>query len=106
MARVRLCVCVRELVCREGGAGCSPTCTGPVAVHLHFECRVGLLPVWSGCDASVAPGPPLAPPLCVCGEIYLTLPYLASTSIHDTVNILSLRARGELWRRSKFAQIR
>ena len=30
-----------------------------------------------------------------------------STSLNfHTVNILSLRARGELWRRSKFAQIR
>jgi len=34
---------------------------------------VGLLPV-SGCgDARVAPSPPLAPPLYVCGEIHLHL---------------------------------
>ena len=53
---------VRELVCREGGAGCSPT------VHRASACTlnaVGLLPV-SGCGAS-RESPPLAPPL-VCVE--------------------------------------
>ena len=49
---------------------------GRLLTHVHraSACTlnaVGLLPV-SGCgDARVAP---LAPPLCVCGEIYLTLP--------------------------------
>ena len=52
---------------REWGAGCSPTAPGRC---LHFECR--------GAPARV-PGvemrgsPPLAPPLCVCGDVYLTL---------------------------------
>ena len=39
---------------------------------------VGLLPV-SGCRGVEMRGSPplgLAPPLCVCGEIYLTLPYM------------------------------
>ena len=55
------------------GAGCSPTAPGRC---LHFECR--------GAPARV-PGvemrgsPPLAPPLCVCGDVYLTLPYLPVT---------------------------
>ena len=65
-------VCVRELVCREG-----VRVGGRLLTHVHraSACTlnaVGLLPV-SGCgDARVA-SPPLAPPLCVCGEIYLTL---------------------------------
>ena len=70
MARVRLCVCGSWFVGREGQAA-HPRAPGQC---LHFECR--------GAPARV-PGvemrgsPPLAPPLCVCGEIYLTLPYLA-----------------------------
>merc|ERR1711967_228542 len=57
-----------------GAAGCSPTAPGRC---LHFECR--------GAPARV-PGvemrgsPPLAPPLCVCGDVYLTLPYLTLPS--------------------------
>ena len=61
---------------REWGAGCSPTAPGRC---LHFECR--------GAPARV-PGvemrgsPPLAPPLCVCGDVYLTLPYLTFVAFH------------------------
>ena len=70
-----LMVCPVVHAPREGGAGCSPTCSGS-ACTLN---AVGLLPV-SGCgDARPRVAPPLAPPLCVCGEIYLyTLPYLTS----------------------------
>jgi len=40
-------------------------------------------------------------------DALLALSAAHSTSLDfHTVNILSLRARGELWRRSKFAQIR
>ena len=71
-------VCVRELVCREGGAGCSPTCTGPkVAVLALFECCGGLprwpLPV-SGCGEMREGLLPCPTTLCVWRNLrYLTL---------------------------------
>ena len=36
---------------------------------------------WGSCPCpgvEMRGSPPLAPPLCVCGEIYLTLPYLTA----------------------------
>ena len=69
MARVRLCVCGSWFVWREGQAA---HLRAP-GQCLHFECRGAPLPV-SGCgDARVAP--PCPTTLCVCGEIYLALPY-------------------------------
>ena len=38
---------------------------------------------WGSCPCpgvEMRGSPPLAPPLCVCGEIYLTLPYLTADS--------------------------
>ena len=65
------CDCVCAGVGLSGGRGRLLT-----HVHRASACTlnaVGLLPVSGRGDARVAP--PLAPPLCVCGEIYLTLPY-------------------------------
>ena len=62
---------------REWGAGCSPT----APAHRAGACTlnaVGLLPVsraWR-CEGR----PPPAPPLCVCGDVYLTLPYRRPSS--------------------------
>ena len=69
MARVRLCVCGSWFVGREGQAA-HPRAPGQC---LHFECRgaPARVRVWR-CEGR----PPLAPPLCVCGDVYLTLPYL------------------------------
>ena len=40
---------------------------------LHFECRGAPA---RGPGVEMRGSPPLAPPLCVCGDVYLTLPYL------------------------------
>ena len=65
---------MRELVCREGGRG-RPAHPRAPGQCLHTLNAVGLLPV-SGCgDARVAPPCPTSHHfVCVCGEIYLTLP--------------------------------
>ena len=78
MARVRLCVCGSWFVGREGQAA-HPRAPGQC---LHFECRgaPARVRVWR-CEGR----PPPAPPLCVCGEIYLTLPYLNSVLLVLTV---------------------
>ena len=66
-------VCVRELVCREGGAGCSCLLTPRAPGQcLHFECRgaPARVRVWR-CEGR----PPLPHHLCVWRSLpYLTLP--------------------------------